>query len=100
MDVRKDRLKRLKEGFITKERFEELDKQARDLKVKKRSKIIKEVNQENEEEIIQKILRRKRQMEIDEENKVTGMRNLTKKVNYSRNNPYRPRRSLWIPKLM
>jgi len=79
MDVRKDRLRRLKEGFITKERFEELDRKSRDLKVKKRSKIIKEVNQENEEEIFQKILRRKRQMEIDEENKVTNMRNLTKK---------------------
>lgn len=53
---------------------------ARNKEIKKRSKIIKEVNQDNEEEILRKILKKKRQLEEDEENKVINISKSSKKV--------------------
>lgn len=43
---------------MTKEKFDELELKARDKKFKKRSKIIKEVNEANEQAILDKILQK------------------------------------------
>lgn len=73
---RKERLKRLKKKYITQEQFETIEKKALNREIKKRSKIIKEVNEENEQKIFQKILKKKRQMEMgDEESKINKIHN-------------------------
>ena len=74
LDERKDRVYKLKHKKITKEKFNELEKNARDKQFKKRSKIIKEVNDDNNDEIFQKIIRNKniiaeRDKILDEESK-------------------------------
>lgn len=74
LDERKDRVYKLKHKKITKEKFNELEKKARDKQFKKRSKIIKEVNDDNNDEIFQKIIRNKniiaeRDKILDEESK-------------------------------
>lgn len=71
--INKDRVYNLKHKKITKEKFDELEKKAREKQFKKRSKIIKEVNDDNNDEIYRKIIRKKniieRERVIDEESK-------------------------------
>jgi len=57
--------------YISQEQFDVIEKLARNKEIKKRSKIIKEVNEENNEEIFQKILKKRRLKQIeDEESKI------------------------------
>jgi hypothetical protein len=58
MSDRRDLEFKLKNKKITKEKFKELDAKARDKKFKKRSKIIKEVNEVNEQKILDKLMRK------------------------------------------
>lgn len=67
LEDRKDRVYKLKNKKITKEKFDELEMKARSKINVKRSKIIKEVNEANEHEILQKILKKKQQFQGNKE---------------------------------
>lgn len=72
---RKDRLYRLRHKTMTKERFNELEKKALSKSTKKRSKIIKEVNEDNENKILEKIRLRhniRQEVEQDDEESKTN----------------------------
>ena len=92
LDERRERLHKLKNKRITKETFDELEKKARDKQFKKRSKIIKEVNIDNQEAIFQKIIRNKniiaeRERVSDEESKANNQTSsLMKNINWKTQN--------------
>jgi len=92
---RKERLYKLKKKKITKERFMELEEKALSKTTKKRSKIIKEVTEEKEKEIIEKMMRKHKiphtQDQVDDEeskynNSATIMKQTSDNFNSNKNN--------------